>query len=95
MRSVRVRGVLLGAVLLLPLTVGCADSSSDATSDRSSLAALLVERYGGDLKCVQAVVDDADDSTAESLRIIASQGVDVNRWQEQSVLESVGRVMGC
>lgn len=77
------------------MIVAAAGCTSDGRTSRSSLAEMFVKRYGGDAACVEAVVNQVDDSTAEALRGIAEHGLDMNKWQEGPVLEAYGQLLGC
>jgi len=71
--------------------LGCSGNGDS----KPSLAELLVNRYGGDLACVEGVVKQADARTADGLREIAENGLDVQKWTEGPTLDALGRVMAC
>ena len=68
-------------------------SLSDPTP---SLAQRLEQRYDGEVRCIEAVVNQVDETTASTLKDNADQGLDTSGvWYEAPLLEAFGRIIAC
>lgn len=89
-RRLRVAGRLLLAALSF-VAAGCADDEQPPT-----LAERLERRYDGDLRCIEAIVSQVDDTTAAALADIAEHGVEPSgQWYAAPVLDPLGRIIAC